>query len=72
MKQLKLNYEGRLKHLQTQHDALMTKLYTILKQKEEDFVALMTKAEEYKAKRQKYHELNGRLDTRLKDKNIMN
>ena len=62
MKQLKINCEERLKHLQTQHDAVMTKLYTSLKQKEEDFVALMTKAEEYKAKRQKYCELNGHLD----------
>ena len=29
-----------------------------MKQNEEDFVALMTKAEEYKSKRQKYRELN--------------
>ena len=39
----------------------MTKLYTSLKQ-EQDFVALMIKAEEYKVKRQKYRELNGHLD----------
>ena len=61
MKQLKINYEEKLKHLQIWHDAIMTKLYTSLKQ-EEEFVALMIKAEEYKAKGQKYHELNGHLD----------
>ena len=37
-----------IKHLQTQHDAVVTKVYTSLKQKEEDFVALITKGEEYK------------------------
>ena len=36
----------------------MTKLYTSLKQKEEDFVALMTKDEEYKSKQQKHCKLN--------------
>ena len=36
----------------------MSELQTSLKQKEENFVALMTKAEEYKTKRQKYCELN--------------
>ena len=56
LKQLKINYEERLKHLQTQHDAIMTKLYTGLKQKEEDFIALMTKLK----------------STRLKDKIIVN
>ena len=39
----------KIKHLQTQHDAVMTKLYTSLKRKE-DFVALMKKSEEYKSK----------------------
>ena len=67
MKQLKINYEERLKHLQTQHDAVMTKLYTRLKQKEEDSIALMTKAEEYKSKRQKYRELNGHFDKEKDD-----
>ena len=33
-----------------------------MKQKEEDFVALMTKPEEYKSKRQKYRKLNQRLE----------
>ena len=61
LKQLKINYEERLKYLQTRHDAIMTKLYTSLKQ-EQDFVALTIKAEEYKVKRQKYCELNGHLD----------
>ena len=45
----------KLKHLQKQHDAVMTKLYTSLKRKD---VASMTKPEEHKAKRQKYRELN--------------
>ena len=53
-----------MKHLQIEHDTAMTKLQTSLMQKEEDFVALMTKAEEYKSKRQKYHELNRKFRTR--------
>ena len=60
LKQLKINYKERLKHLQTQHDAVMTKLYTSLKQKEENFIVLMTKVEEYKAKRQT---IGNRMDT---------
>ena len=44
----------------------MTKLQTSLKQKE-NFVALMTKPEEYKAKRQKYCELNLRLEQERDD-----
>ena len=57
MKQLKINYEERLKYLQRQHDVAMTKLQTSLKVNEEEFVVLMTKAEEYKPKRQKYRDL---------------
>ena len=59
-----------LKHLQTQHDAVMTKLYTILKQKEKDFIALMTKVEEHKAKRQNYWEQKGHLDQERDDLNL--
>ena len=44
LKQLKIIYEEILKHLQTQHDAVMTKLYTSLKRKD---VASMTKPEEH-------------------------
>ena len=67
LKQLKISYEERLQHLQTQHDAAMVELQNSLKQKEEDIVALMTKAEEYKAKRQKYREINRRLEQERDD-----
>ena len=67
LKQLKISYEERLQHLQTQHDASITELRTSLKQKEDDIVALMTKAEEYKGKRQKYRELNRRLEQERDD-----
>ena len=54
LKHLKISYEERLQDLQTQHDdAAITVLHISLKQKEDDIVALMTKAKEYKAKRQK-------------------
>ena len=54
LKHLKISYEERLQDLQTQHDdAAITELHISLKQKEDDIVALMTKAKEYKAKRQK-------------------
>ena len=54
LKHLKISYEERLQHLQTQHDdAAITELHISLKQKEDDIVALMTRAKEYKAKRQK-------------------
>ena len=53
-----------MKQLQIQHDAAMTKLQTSLMQKEEDFVSLTTKAEEYKSRRQKYRELNQKFRTR--------
>ena len=37
-------------------------VHTSLKQKEDDIVVLMIKAEEYKAKRQRYRELNQHLE----------
>ena len=49
------------------HDVVMTKLYTSLKQKVEDFIALMTKPEEYKSKRQKYRKLNQHFDQERDD-----
>ena len=58
MKQLKINYEKRLQHLELQHDTVISELHNSLKQTENDIVALMTNAEEYKAKRQKYSALS--------------